>query len=249
MMSRAAGAAARTLVLVPALNECETIAEVVRRLTSAGRDVLVIDDGSTDATARVAEASGAQVLRLPVNLGVGGALRLGFREAVRRGYDTVVQCDADGQHDPGQIDVLLAALHQRDLDLAIGSRFASADGAYELAAHRRLAIRLLATIASRAAGRPITDPSSGFRAIGPRLLPVFARDYPSEYLGDTVEALVEAARAGFTVGEVPVTMEERKGGTASAGGLASLWYTLRVLIVIGVRWRRRTPAPVVSAPV
>lgn len=234
---------ARLLVVVPALNEEETIAAVVTSLRASGRDVLVIDDGSTDRTSACAEGAGARVLRLPINLGVGGALRLGFREAVRLGFDVVVQCDADGQHDPAQIDLLLDALSARGLDLAIGSRFAGGDDAYGIAAHRRLAIRLLAAITSRIARVPITDPSSGFRAIGPRLLPVFAREYPSEYLGDTVEALVEVARAGYAVGEVPVTMSERQGGAASAGGTAAAWYTLRVLIVIAVRWRRRPDAP------
>ncbi len=239
----------RVLVVVPALNESTTIGTVVDRLHALGREVLVIDDGSSDGTGDVAEAAGARVLRLPINLGVGGALRLGFREAVRLGYDTVVQCDADGQHDPGQIDQLLAAQRAEALDLVVGSRFAVSDEGYTMSTHRRVAIRVLAWVASRVAGRPLTDPSSGFRAIGPRLLPVFARDYPVEYLGDTVEALVEAARAGFRVGEVPVTMVERQGGAPSTAGLAASWYTLRVLIVIALRWRRRTRAPVVSAPV
>ena len=231
----------RVLVVVPALNEEATIDGVVRALRRATYDVLVINDGSSDRTGRRAESAGARVLRLPINLGVGGALRLGFREAVRLGYDIVVQCDGDGQHDPSQIDVLLGALDARCLDLVIGSRFAASDDAYPLARHRRLAIGVLSRIASRSAGTQITDPSSGFRAIGPRLLPVFARDYPAEYLGDTVEALVEAGRAGYAVGEVSVTMNERQGGTASAGGLAASWYTLRVLIVIAIRWRRRGP--------
>jgi glycosyltransferase involved in cell wall biosynthesis len=229
------------LIIVPAFNEQATVGHVVRALREAGHDVLVIDDGSSDETGSTARAAGARTLRLPVNLGVGGALRLGFREAVRAGYRVVVQCDADGQHDPEQIGELLDGLASRNLDLAIGSRFVRADGSYALAAHRRLAVLLLAWIASRAAGVPITDPSSGFRAIGPRLLPAFAREYPAEYLGDTVEALVEAGRAGYAIGEVSVTMSERQGGRASASGLAASWYVLRVLAVVAVRWRRRSP--------
>lgn len=230
---------AHALVVVPALNEEATVGEVIDALRSHGHDVLVVDDGSMDNTASVARAAGARVLRLPINLGVGGALRLAFREAVRLGYGTAVQCDADGQHDPEQVSALLRALRDGDLDLVIGSRFAGQASTYRVASHRRIAMRVLARVASSAAGVEISDPSSGFRAIGPRLLPIFARTYPADYLGDTVEALVEAGRAGFRVGEIPVTMNARRGGEASAGGAAAAWYTLRVLIIIAARWRRR----------
>ena len=232
-------AAAPALIVVPALNEQATVGTVVEALRGHGHDVLVVDDGSTDDTARLARAAGARVLRLPINLGVGGALRLAFREAVRLGYPAVVQCDADGQHDPAQVADLLTALHGTDLDLVVGSRFAGDGSAYRVAAHRRLAMRLLARVATSATGTEITDPSSGFRAIGPRLLPVFARSYPADYLGDTVEALVDAGRAGFRVAEIPVTMNERRGGVASANSVAAAWYTLRVLVIVAARWRRR----------
>jgi glycosyltransferase involved in cell wall biosynthesis len=241
---------APVLVLVPALNEAQTIGAVVESLLGHGFDALVIDDGSTDETTLVAEGAGALVLRLPLNLGVGGALRLGFREACRRGYRTAVQCDADGQHDPAQIGILLDGLSRGDLDMVIGSRFVEGEGAYEVARTRRMAMRLLASIASRATGVRITDPTSGFRAITGDLLAEFARTYPAEYLGDTVEALVEAGRGGFRVGEVPVTMAERQGGEASAGPVASAWYSIRVLITIAVRWRSHPasrPPKVVSA--
>jgi glycosyltransferase involved in cell wall biosynthesis len=231
--------AAPVLIVVPALNEEETVGHVVTSLRAHGYDVLVVDDGSSDETATVARSAGAQVLRLPINLGVGGALRLAFRQAVRLGYQIVVQCDADGQHDPAQVQALLAALRSNDLDLVVGSRFVAGRPSYRVAKHRRLAMRTLARTASSATRTPITDPSSGFRAIGPRLLPAFAQSYPADYLGDTVEALVEAGRAGFRVGEIPVTMTERRGGEASAGGRAAAWYTLRVLVIIAARWRRR----------
>jgi glycosyltransferase involved in cell wall biosynthesis len=231
--------AARTLIVVPALNERATVGHVVELLRAHGHDVLVVDDGSSDDTAVIAQRAGARVLRLPINLGVGGALRLAFRETVRLGYGVAVQCDADGQHDPGQVETLLTALHAGDLDLVIGSRFAGDTRGYRVAAHRRLAMRVLAWVASSAARTTITDPSSGFRAIGPRLLPVFARSYPADYLGDTVEALVDAGRAGFRVGEIPVTMSERRAGVASAGNGAAAWYTLRVLVIIAARWHRR----------
>jgi len=228
------------LVVVPALNEAETIGAVVASLHDHGYDVLVIDDGSTDRTTELAASAGASVLRLPLNLGVGGALRLGFREAQRRGYRTAVQCDADGQHDPAQIAVLLDALEASGFDMVIGSRFADDPGAYEVTRTRRAAIHLLASIATRATGVRLSDPTSGFRAITGELLAEFAHDYPAEYLGDTVEALVEAGQGGFNVGEIPVTMVARQGGEPSTGALASAWYTIRVLIAIAVRWRSRS---------
>jgi len=228
----------RALVIVPAWNEEATVRDVVSAVRASGRAVLVVDDGSVDETGAEARAAGASVLRLPINLGVGAALRFGFREAVRRGYDAVVQCDADGQHEPAAIDLLLETLNAQDLDMVIGSRFAPGAPAYEVGLARRLAMRTLAEFATRAAGTSITDPTSGFRAIGPRLLAEFARTYPAEYLGDTAEALISAARGGYRVGEVPVPMHERRGGVASTGSISAVWYTLRVIAIVSVRWHR-----------
>ena len=231
------------LIIVPALDEEETIGGVVRGLREWGYHVLVVSDGSRDETPDRALAAGAEVLVLPINLGVGGALRLGFREAIRRGYRTVVQCDADGQHDPGQVGLLLAEMDAAGLDMVIGSRFADGDAHYEVGATRRRAMRLLAAIARRATRTDITDPTSGFRAIREPLLSEFARSYSAEYLGDTIEALVLAGRNGFAVGEVPVTMRERQGGQPTAGPLSSAWYVVRVLTLLAVLWSPSSRRP------
>src|SRR5688572_27371806 len=153
----------RTLVVIPALNESGSIGEVVKEVRSElpSVDVLVIDDGSTDNTAAVAESAGAKVARLPYNLGVGGAMRLGYRYGHRHDYDVVVQIDADGQHDPKFVPRLLAALD--DADLVIGARFAGA-GEYRVSGPRRWAMRLLSGVVSRLAGTKLTDTTSGFRA-------------------------------------------------------------------------------------
>lgn len=204
----------RVLIVMPAYNEEASVASVIREVFAAlpGVTVLVVDDGSRDATAEVASRAGAVVARLPFNLGVGGAMRCGFRFALERGFDVVVQIDADGQHDPRGVPGLLAELD--DADLVLGARFAG-EGTYVVRGPRRWAMVLLARVLSHTAGTRLTDTTSGFRASGPRAVALFAEHYPAEYLGDTVEALVIASRAGLSVRQVPVAMRERAGGVPS----------------------------------
>jgi len=231
------------LLIVPALDEESSVANVVKLARRAGYDVCVVDDGSVDATAERAAGAGAEVLRLPVNLGVGGALRCGFRWALRNGYDVVVQVDADGQHDPDQVQLLLQALRDSGADMVVGSRFADGHEDYSVGTIRRLAMRALSARVRRVAGVRVLDASSGFRAIRRPLLDSFAAEYPVEYLGDTVEALIQAGCAGAKVLERPVVMTQREHGSPSAGSVASLWYVLRVLVSIElVHRRRRSPA-------
>lgn len=202
----------RTLVAIPALNESATLSAVVAEVRTAvpGVDVLVVDDGSSDGTADVARAAGADVLVLPFNVGVGGAMRTAFRYARIHGYDQLVQVDADGQHVPGHIPDLLAALE--GASVVIGGRFSAG---YPVHGPRRWAMRVLARSLSQVCATPLTDTTSGFRAADRRAIALFADHYPAEYLGDTVESLVLAARSGLTVREVPVTMRPRQGGSAS----------------------------------
>ena len=188
------------LIVIPALNEAETIGRVIDDAIETLRaDVLVIDDGSTDATAGVARAAGATVLSHPFNLGVGGAIRTGLRYAALRGYERVVQIDADGQHLPSEAARLLARLDDDGVDLVVGSRFAAGyartAAGYDVSLLRRLSMRMLSRLVSRRLHTPISDTTSGFRAFGPKALEVFAPAYPSAYLSDTVEALLIAAPA------------------------------------------------------
>jgi glycosyltransferase involved in cell wall biosynthesis len=221
----------RCVVVVPAFNEVETVGAVVQSIRRSGLDVVVVNDGSTDGTERAAREAGAVVLALPFNLGVGGALRCGFRWAVANGYDTAIQCDADGQHDASELHGLIASAERLDAHLLVGSRFAGASG-YKSTWLRRIPMRLLSRVASRAAGTAMTDASSGFRVIREPLLSEFARSYPTHYLGDTFEVLVQAGRHGYRVYEVPSVMRERAGGTASASATASLRYLFRVLMAL-----------------
>lgn len=247
----------RLLVIVPALNEEASLPTVLCELRAWSRtadvpmDVLVVDDGSTDATATVARAEGATVAPLPFNVGVGGALQTGFRYAVRNRYDRAIQFDADGQHDASQIPALLAAL-DAGADLVVGSRFSgsrisgsrfsgsrtSEDGptaSYDVGRMRGGAMRGLRVALRLLGGRSFSDASSGFRGFSAPLLAFFARRYPSYYLGDTAEALLLACQAGFEVVEVPVTMRPRAGGTPSTRSITLAFHYLRAILSMASR--------------
>lgn len=233
----------RVLVALPAFNEAATVAGVVSEVRAARPDaaVLVVDDGSVDDTAAVAAAAGAEVVRLPFNVGVGGAMRTAFLYAMRHGFDAVVQVDADGQHDPAHIDDLLAAVGA-GIAVVIGARFAGA-GSYEVRGPRRWAMGMLARSLSRISGTRLTDTTSGFRASDRRAIALFARAYPAEYLGDTVESLVLATRAGLPVSQVPVAMRDRQGGRASQDPVRASLYLGRAVLALAVALtRRRTPS-------
>lgn len=227
----------QVLVVIPAFNEEDSVADVVADVARTNPDtaILVISDGSADRTVERAIAAGASTLALPFNLGVGGAMRAGFRYAQRNGFDVVVQVDADGQHDPAYIPGMLTRLGENDL--VIGARFAGV-GEYSVRGPRRWAMKLLATVLSRLAGQRLTDVTSGFKVAGPRALKLFAQTFPAEYLGDTIEALVIAARAGLVLGQEPVTMRVRQGGEASHNPLKAAVYLFRACMAMSLAMLR-----------
>ncbi|MFV2101512.1 glycosyltransferase family 2 protein [Micromonospora sp. LOL_024] len=226
------------LIIVPALNEAGCIGQVVGEIRGElpGADVLVVDDGSTDHTAAVAAAAGARVARLPYNLGVGGAMRLGYRYAHAHDYDIAVQIDADGQHDPRYVPKLIDLLD--DHDLVIGARFAG-EGEYTVSGPRRWAMGILSTVLSGLTGTTLTDTTSGFRAANRRMIGMFARWYPAEYLGDTVETLVHAARRGYRIEQVPVAMRRRLAGAPSHSPTKAMIYLGRAVAVLTLALIRR----------
>lgn len=222
--------AAGLVVAVPALNEQNTVADVVAAVRAVVPDacVVVVDDGSTDQTGRLAQEAGAVVLTMPFNVGVGGAMRTAFLYAEQVGARAVVQVDADGQHDPRDIPRLVEELD--DYSIVIGERFG--DDGYRVRGPRRWAMRFLATVVSRLVGTRLTDTTSGFRAADRRAIALFARHYPAEYLGDTVESLVLASRSGLAITGVPVTMRPRLHGEPSTGAVRSTMYLGRAVLAV-----------------
>jgi glycosyltransferase involved in cell wall biosynthesis len=233
----------RSIAIVPALNEEGAIGSVIDEIRAFDGtfDVVVIDDGSADRTGEVAAARGAHVLRLPFNLGIGGAVQTGFRFAYENGYELAVRVDGDGQHDPSELPKIVQPVLVGDADICVGSRFAG-ERSYRSSRSRRVGIHLLAWIVSRIIGQRVTDTTSGFQALNRRGIALFAADYPHDY--PEVEATVMVAKHRLRLVEVPVTMRERAAGRSSITALRSVYYMAKVLLAIFVNVFRRNAVPV-----
>ena len=233
----------RRVAIVPSLNEELTVSRVIDELRAfdPGLVIVVVDDGSVDRTSEVAGAKGAVVLRLPFNLGIGGAVQTGFRFAYEHGFDIAVRVDGDGQHDPAQLARVLEPVLSGEADIAVGSRFAAEEGGYRSSRPRRAGIRLLAWVVSRIVGQRVTDTTSGFQVLNRRGIALFARDYPHDY--PEVEATVMVFRHRLRLVEVPVVMRERGGGRSSITALRSIYYMVKVLLAIFVGLFRRNVVP------
>ena len=230
------------LAVVPAYNEADSIAAVVRSLRqhAPGFDVIVIDDGSTDDTPKNGAEAGADVVRLPFNLGIGAAVQTGFQYALEHGYDYMAQVDGDGQHEPAELDALLIAITaDPSVDMVCGSRFLSPDTAYSAPVSRRTGIHLFAFALSKILGQRVTDPTSGFRIYNRRAIRLFARDYPHDY--PEVEAVLMLHTHRLRMVEVPVEMHQRGTGRSSITRTRSLYYMLKVSLAVLVGLLRRHP--------
>jgi glycosyltransferase involved in cell wall biosynthesis len=236
----------RRIAIVPAYNEERAIGRVVAELHAfdPGIDVVVVSDGSVDRTAEAAEAAGARVLRLPFNLGIGGAVQTGFRYAWEQGYDLAVRCDGDGQHVPAELPQVVAPVVAGDADIAVGSRFVGGDG-YRSSASRRVGIHVLATVVSAIARQRVTDTTSGFQALNRRALELFAADYPHDY--PEVEGMVMTIKHRLRLVEVPVRMREREHGRSSITAARSVYYMAKVLTALFVGLFRRNVIPLEDA--
>lgn len=231
----------KLLIIIPAWNEHDALPGVLREITetSLDADILVVDDGSEDNTSDIALAAGAEVLTLPVNLGVGGAMRAGYVYAARKAYPLVVQVDADGQHKTADIPRLIQQMKDTGSDIVIGARFAD-KGNYPVHGPRSWAMKLLAWQLSKFCKTHLTDSTSGFKLTNPKATSLFAREMPAEYLGDTIEALVIASKAGLRITQVGVEMRERQAGEPSHTPLKSAIFLFRAVIAMGVAATRPT---------
>ncbi|MBP7865673.1 MAG: glycosyltransferase family 2 protein [Acidobacteria bacterium] len=229
------------LFVIPALNEEENLPGVIAGLRREipGARVLVVDDGSADETARVSREAGADVIRLPFNLGIGSAVQTGFCRALELGFEWVVRLDADGQHRPEDVHRFLERLGDRPVDLLIGSRFCSAEG-FRTSWFRRVGIRFFNGIIAFLSGFRITDATSGFTAFSRRAMARLSRFFPDDY--PEPESIIMLYKWGMTVDEVPVTMKPRKGGTSSITYLRSLYYMVKVTLAVLLDMARYSPS-------
>lgn len=233
----------RKLAIVPAYNEAEIVGRVVRDLHrhAPGFDVLVIDDGSTDATAAEARSQGAVVIRHPFNLGIGGAVQSGYKYALENGYDVAAQVDGDGQHQPSYLEAMLHELHtEGEADMVCGTRFRG-DPGYKVPIARRVGNRIFSILLTRIVRQRITDPTSGFRITNRHGIELFARDYPHDY--PEVEAILMLHAHRLRIREVPMRMNARGYGRSSIDRPRSAYYMAKVLLAIFVGLFRRRPTP------
>ena len=231
------------VAIVPAYEEEGIIASVVAEIRSfdPALDIVVVDDGSVDGTAAAAASAGAAVVRLPFNLGIGGAVQTGFKYALEHGYGIAVRLDGDGQHDPTELPKLLEPLARDEADVVVGSRFAAGERDYRPPLARRAGIRWFAKLVSLLTRQRLTDTTSGFQAVNARGIRLFAADYPHDY--PEVEAAVMVVRHRLRIVEVPVRMRERELGSSSITALRSLYYAVKVTLALLVGIFRRSVVP------
>ena len=239
----------KLFAIVPAFNESANIANVVTDLTHTipGIIVTVIDDGSRDNTAKVARQAGANVLRLPHNLGIGGAVQTGLRFAVFGNADYVVRLDGDGQHPASQIPLLLEPVLRGEVDIVIGSRFRPGANPPPVSIPRRVGIRMFCALTTILSGNKVTDPTSGFMAMNARVAAFLSRNIAQDY--PEADARVLLSRGGFKIREVATQMRERQGGISSITPLRALYYALKVsLSVLAARSRILSRPPTGNSP-
>lgn len=224
----------KTLIIIPAYNEAARIGEVVHRVQDSAPeyDVLVVNDGSRDETAQVARVAGAQVVSHPFNLGYGVAIQTGYKFALAKGYDYLVQMDGDGQHDPSFIAQLLAPVMSGETDFVLGSRFLGTES-YEPSLARRIGMTFFCRLISLLIGSRITDSTSGYQAFNREVIRYFTTEvFPCDY--PDADMLLTLHRAGFRIREVPVRMHASATGKSMHTGLRPFYYMFKMLLSIFV---------------
>lgn len=221
----------KRLIIIPAYNEAENIVKTVEAIKekAKGFDYIIINDCSTDRTKNICEENGYNVINLPINLGIGGAVQTGYKYAYNHDYDIAVQVDGDGQHDPLFLDVMAQYLEEHSADMVIGSRFIEKKG-FQSSRARRIGIVFFTKVIKIMTGATITDPTSGLRMVGRNVIELFSNDYPRDY--PEPESVVAILRRHMKVIEIPVVMKEREGGVSSISLKKSVYYMIKVTLAI-----------------
>lgn len=221
----------KKLVIIPAYNESASIQKTVEDIRRKAQDFdyVVINDCSVDNTREICENLNYNIVNLPVNLGIGGAVQTGYKYGVRNGYDLAVQVDGDGQHDPKFLSKMSEYLLEADADMVIGSRFIEKEG-FQSSGARRAGIRYFTFLIRLLTGKTVTDPTSGLRMVNRDIMEMFAQDYPKDY--PEPESVVAVLRRGKKVKELPVVMRERNGGVSSISLKKSVYYMIKVSLAI-----------------
>lgn len=221
----------KKLIIIPAYNEEENIEKTVTSIQRDAKefDYVVINDCSTDRTRKICEEKGYNIVNLPINLGIGGAVQTGYKYARRYDYDMAVQVDGDGQHDPEFLNEMADYIANNKVDMVIGSRFIEKRG-FQSSLPRRMGIKFFSVLIRLLTGNTITDPTSGLRMVGRNVIEIFAKDYPKDY--PEPESVVAVLGKRLIVKEIPVIMHEREGGVSSISPKKSIYYMIKVTLAI-----------------
>lgn len=228
----------KKLVIIPAYNESASIKKTVEEIEKKANefDYIIINDCSTDDTKKICEKNNFNVINLPINLGIGGAVQTGYRYAYEQGYDIAVQVDGDGQHDPAFLNKMAEYLTEKNINMVIGSRFIEKQG-FQSSGTRRIGIKYFTCLIRLLTGKVITDPTSGLRMIDREVIELFAEDYPKDY--PEPESVVAILRRKKKVDEIPVVMRERGGGVSSISIKKSIYYMIKVTLAIFIEVIRK----------
>lgn len=221
----------KKLIIIPAYNEAENIVGTVEAIKNDAEDFdyVIINDCSTDNTRAICEKHGYNIVNLPINLGIGGAVQTGYAYGYKYGYDVAVQIDGDGQHDPSFLRKMADIIQNEDVDMVIGSRFIENEG-FQSTGMRRIGIKIFTLLIRILTGAVITDPTSGLRMIDSDVMKLFSKDYPRDY--PEPESVVALLCRGMKVKEIPVVMRERQGGVSSISMKKSIYYMIKVPLAI-----------------
>ena len=221
----------KKIIIIPAYNEEENIERTVNAIqkSAQGFDYVIINDCSTDNTRKICEEKEFNIVNLPINLGIGGAVQTGYKYAYENGYDVAVQVDGDGQHDPEFLNTMADYLIEHQVDMVIRSRFIEKKG-FQSSITRRMGIQFFSKLIKVLTGKKITDPTSGLRMIGRNVMEIFSEDYPRDY--PEPESIVAVLRKNMKIEEIPVVMLERQGGVSSISPKKSIYYMIKVTLAI-----------------